>query len=754
MSTVTQAELAQRYEKAIGLLGQNVKNLVDSPQARPVWIGETDTFWYRNTREGKVELVLVDPVAGTKGPAFDHARMAEALKGILDFPVVADALPISALEPVDGAVRVSAAGKRVEVDLTTYTARELPSAAASESPSPDGRWAVLVQDHDLYLRNVETDEVRRLTTDGEDGWAYSGMNDSCAALVMQEDLGFTMPPMGLWSPDSTRFLTHRIDQREVGLMHLVRSAPADGGRPRALSYHYALPGDEKLPWTELLVVDAVSGSVTKVDHEPIVTPFVPLLVYGFAWWSKQSDKAWFLASNRGDTHVWLNEIDPASGAVRRLVEETSDSHITFGPQHQERNIRVLSTGEVLWWSQRSGWGHLYLYDGSGAVTTLTEGEWLVRSVVAIDEDARRVVFTAAGREPGSDPYLQELCSVSLDGGEITAITSDGLDHDAVPSPSGRFVVDITSRYDTPTVSVLRDGAGTQLRALERADATRLYEAGWTPAERVVVKAADGVTDIYCSIYKPHDFDPTKTYPVIDDTYPGPQISVCPLRFPQAGGVMVGEFDGAVLSALGFVVVAIDGRGSAMRSKAFQDDARLVRDAQFVDDHAEAIKQLAATRPWMDLDRVGITGASAGGYSSTRALLGRPDFFKVAVSSSGNHDNRVNHAWWGEKFWGLTDSFDFEAQSNLSLADRLEGKLFLIHGEMDDNAVPHGTMRLVDALIAANKDFDLLIVPNMAHSGSVQSGYWVRRKWDYFVEHLMGETPPTGIKVPDRPLALG
>jgi dipeptidyl aminopeptidase/acylaminoacyl peptidase len=267
---------------------------------------------------------------------------------------------------------------------------------------------------------------------------------------------------------------------------------------------------------------------------------------------------------------------------------------------------------------------------------------------------------------------------------------------------------------------------------------------------VVVKAADGVTDIYCALYPPHDFDPTKSYPVLDEIYAGPQISITPLRFPLAGGTMTGERSGAIFAALGFVVVAVDHRGSAMRHKAFQDDARLGGIGRFVDDHVAAITQLAETRPWMDLDRVGIFGHSGGGSGSTRAMLAAPDFFKVAVSSAGNHDDRIYHAWWGEKIFGLKDEYDFDSHANASLAANLKGKLFLVHGEMDDNVTPHHTMRLVDALIKANKDFDLLVVPNAEHAILVHTAYWIRRRWDYFVQHLLGETPPA-YRIADIPV---
>jgi dipeptidyl aminopeptidase/acylaminoacyl peptidase len=745
-------DLAARYANAEQFLPHNVKKLIDSPQARPVWIRDTETFWYRNLRGGRTEFVLVDAAAGTKAAAFDNARLAEGLKGVLEGDIDPDALPITEIDLIEGGLRLVANGQPVEVSLDTYTVKALGPARPFESASPDGRWSLFLQDHNLFVRDLSTDEVRQLTTDGVDGCTYGAMPDF-AVVQTQQRLGVTLPPAVVWSPDSTRFVTHKLDQRNVGLMHLVRSSPEAGGRPQLLSYHYACAGDadESLATSEYIVFDAVSGQSVKAAIEPEVVPFVPMIGYGRVWWSADGSKYYVVSTNRGDTQIWLTEFDAATGAAQRIVEEGSDTHINLGPQHQENNVRTLASGEVLWWSQRTDWGHLYLYGRDGAITTLTSGEWLVRNVVSVDEDARRVVFTAAGRLAGSDPYLQELCSVSLDGGEITTITADGLDHDAAASLSGRHFVDITSRYDVPTVSVLRNSTGEVVMELERADATALYAAGWAPPERVVVKAADGVTDIYCAIHKPHGFDPSKKYAVLDEIYPGPQVSGSQLRFPQSGGPMIGTAEYASHAALGFVLVTIDARGSAMRSKSFQDYARRSGNAIFPDDHAEAIKQLAADRPWMDLDRVGIFGHSAGGYGATRVLLERPDVYRVAVASCGNHDNRVNHAWWGEKFFGLAEDFDFEAQSNASLADKLEGKLYLIHGEMDDNAVAHATMRLVDALITANKDFDMLVVPNAIHPGVVLNGYWVRKRWDYLVQHLMGATPPRDYRIADIPL---
>ena len=748
------SDLATRYATAEAVSPAKLKDLVDSAQVRPNWIRDTETFWYRDQRAGSAEYVLVDAEAAVKAPAFDHARLAEALTGVLDGEVDPTNLPITGIDVVAGGLLLTAQGNRVELRLDDYNVKVLGTSSPFEMVSPDGRWSVFTQEHDLHVRDTTTDEVRRLTTDGEPGLVYGGLPEF-ATVQLQKALGITFPPLVAFSADSKRLITARYDQRQVPLMHLVQSSPPGGGRPQLLSYHLGLVGDtvEQQATSEYFVFELESGAVTKADRAPDLTPFMPMVGYQRVWCSNDGSRAYVISGNRGETHVELVEIDAATGATRVVLEEKADSHITFGPQHMESNARTLSTGEVLWWSQRSGWGHLYLYGTDGSVRALTQGDWLVRKVVAVDEDARRVVFTAAGRLPGSDLYLQELASVSLDGGEITTITSDGLDHDVAPSVSGRFFVDVTSRYDVPTVSVLRDREGDVVLELSRADASRLYEAGWTAPERLVVKSADGVTDIYCTVHKPFDFDPAKKYAVLDDIYAGPQNSSAALRFPQSGGPMLGTSEAQVFAALGFVVVTVDGRGGAMRDKPFQDVCRVGDGAAFVDDHAAAIRQLAADRPWMDLARVGIMGHSAGGWASTRAILKRPDVFSVAVSSCGSHDNFLSHTWWGEKFYGLPEDFDYAAQSNAALAHQLEGKLLLVHGEMDDNAVAHGTMRVVDALITANKDFDLLIVPNAVHAGVLLSGYWVRRRWDYLVQHLMGETPPAGYRVADVPFPV-
>jgi len=734
-------DLTARYARAEALLPHNLRTLIDSPRVTPNWIRDTDTFWYRATTTEGTSFVLVDAAAGTKQPAFDHARVAEALDGVVEQEVDATALPFFAIDFLDGAVRVVVEEKRIEISLDTYDARVIGPAPGGESVSPDGRWAVRHRHENLVVRDTETGEERQLTNDGAEAYTYAKAPDASGVRVMQENLGFTVPPLVVWSPDSTRFVTHRLDQRELELMHLVRSSPLDGGRPKPMSYRYAMVGDEQLATAEFFVFEAGTGNAVTGDCGPLLMPYVSWIALGQVWWHDDGTRVYWLGSDRADRTGRLQQLDPATGAVTTLVEETSPSKVLYGPHFQDRNVEVLDSGEVVWWSDRSGWGHLYRYAADGTVAALTEGEWLVRRLVSVDEEHRRVVFTAAGREPGSDVYLQELYSVSLDGGEITTITADGLDHWTLPSRSGRFFVDVMSAVDVPARSVLRDATGSVVLELAEADAAALYAAGFTPAERVVVKAADGVTDIWCAIYKPFDFDPAKTYPVLDEIYSGPQISCAPLRFPLSGGVQLAERNGLVFAALGFAVVLVDGRGTALRSRDFQDHSRLVQDGDYIADHVAAIKQLAETRPWLDLDRVGVFGHSGGGYASTRALLQEPDFYKVAVSSAGDHDDHTYHSWWGEKYYGLEGEFDYDAHANVSRVENLKGKLFLAHGEMDDNVTPHLTLRLVDALIKENKDFDLLIVPNADHFMAVNAAYWTRRRWDYFVRHLLGETPP-------------
>ncbi|HVT65398.1 MAG TPA: DPP IV N-terminal domain-containing protein [Mycobacteriales bacterium] len=755
-------DMLERYQAAEAMLSHKLKDVIPTPYVGSHWIPGTETFWYKRGHE----VVLVDCEGQTKRPLFDLSLLAKAISEAIGAELPAEVFAALPFELNDGKYQVSLGEEaRFEVNLETYEVTTLPEIPKYSTVSPNGKWALFYRDHNLWVFDTATSEERQLTFDGEDAYEYGGMTGNTGVHTMRANNEFELTPSVIWAADSTRFYTHRLDEREVAETYLVRSAPFDGGRPELMKFRYSMPGEAHQASSAIFVFNAETGDVVQAKCDPIWSPFVNAIGYGWVWWSADQSTIYWISTTRGDRTAKLNTFDATTGEVATVLEETSNSQILFGPQQQDCNIRTLSNGEVIWWSQRTDWAHLYLYGTDGSVKTLTSGDWYVRSVVVVDEEARSVVFTGAGREPGSDPYLQELYSVSLDTGEITTITNDGLDHHVLKFPSGanasdsgKYFVDNTSRWDVPNVAVVRDRTGAVVMELEQCDPTALYAMGWTAPERAVVKAADGVTDIYCGVYKPHDFDPAKKYPVLDTIYPGPQISTSALRFPLAGGINVAVHmafsEPWSFAALGFVVVAIDQRGAALRRKSFQDATRVNGGIVFVEDHVTAIKQLAETRPWMDLDRVGTYGISAGGYASTRLILEANDFYKVCVSGEGNHDDRINHAWWGEKFFGLVDEFDYEKHANVSVVDRLKGKLLLMHGELDDNALYHNTIRLAKALIEANKDFDLMVMPNADHFMMINRAYFLRRRYDYFVEHLMGETPPKEFQLDEIPTALG
>jgi dipeptidyl-peptidase 4 len=740
--TAQTTDLLSRYQAAERLLPHRWKDLVVPGRVRPTWISGTDRFWYESKTEAARGYVVVDPIAGSRDQVFEPKQAAEAFAAALGQPLEPDALPIRGLEMRDGEpIRLHAYGRCWLWDPSTATVIEAGEPAPdrfAESISPDGRWSVFVLSHNLILRERATGAERQLTDDGVASYAYGTQPDVGTYRFTFEPLGVQMPPAVAWSPDSRRLVTHRTDQRGLPFMHYVQSMPPDGGRPRLYSEHYAMVGESAEATADLFVIDVESGERTTPAVPGVIVPFMSPVTLKQVWWGRDGGHVYFVSGDRGDRTVRLYGMDLDTGDTRILVEESSNTHVQTAPlQFQPPNVHVLKTGETVWWSERTGWGHLYLYTASGAVRPLTSGEWLVRDLVAVDEEARVVVFAAAGREPGLDSYVRQLYRVGLDGEPVERLTDDVFDHEATGSPSGKFIVDVSSWVDEPDSSRVLTGSGKVAVELERADARQLYAAGWEPPERFKVKAADGVTDLYGLLYKPHGLDPDGRYPILDDIYPGPQVNAAGIRFLENGTAQ----HAASMSALGFAVAVIDGRGTPLRSKAFQDYCRGPHDSEYLEDHVAALRQLAATRPWLDLDRVGIYGRSGGGRASTAALLRHPDFFKVAVALAGNHDDQMYHAMWGEKYIGMIDEADYRGHSNVTHADRLKGKLLLIHGDLDNNVHPYMTLRLVDALMAANKDFDLLIIPNADHLAQVHQAYWLRRRWDYFVRHLHGQQPP-------------
>jgi dipeptidyl aminopeptidase/acylaminoacyl peptidase len=450
----------------------------------------------------------------------------------------------------------------------------------------------------------------------------------------------------------------------------------------------------------------------------------------------------FVSTSRDHKQETLRVASAADGAVRDVMEERVATQYESG--QGAANWRFLpASNEVIWYSERSNWGHLYLYDlATGKLKNqITSGDFVVTALLRVDEKARMLYFVADGREKGRDPYFNHLYRVGFDGSGLTLLTPEDANHEVTFSPSGRYFVDRYSKADAAPVCVLRDAGGKLLAMLETADISKLLGAGWKAPERITVKARDGVTDLYGLMFKPTGLDTGKKYPIVNAIYPGPQsgsLGVYGRSFAAARG------DAQALSELGFIVVMIDGMGNPQRSKSFHDAYYGNMGDNTLPDQVAGMRELAQRYPWIDIERAGIWGHSGGGYAAADAMFRYPDFFKVGVSEAGNHDNREYEDDWGERYQGLLSKSgsggNYDDQANENIAKNLKGHLLLAHGTMDTNVPPYNTLLVVNELIKANKDFDLLLLPNR-HHGFGSEPYMVRRRWDYFVRYLMGAEPP-------------
>jgi dipeptidyl aminopeptidase/acylaminoacyl peptidase len=607
--------------------------------------------------------------------------------------------------------------------------------------SPDGRLAAFIRDWDLWVREIASGTETRLTTDGAKGFGYATDN----AGWRKSDR-----PVLLWSPDSKRIATYQQDERGVGEMYLVSTGV---GHPRLEAWTYPLPEDTVIFRLHRVIMDVDTRRIVRLRMEPDqhrsstcddITCEGGVLAD--AEWSPDGTQLAFVSNSRDHKRATLRVADAATGAVRNVLEETVATFFESGVDAATWRF-LPESGEVLWWSQRDDWGHLYLYDlATGRLKRrVTSGPWNVVQLLRVDAARRTLYFVGAGREPG-DPYFRHLYSVRMDGGRLTRLTPDSANHAVTLAPSGRWFVDAASTPDRPPAIVLRDARGRAVVDLERADISRLVASGWTPPIPFTVKARDGKTDLYGLMHRPTGFDSTRRYPIVNYIYPGPQTgSVGSRSFIASRG------DTRALAELGFIVVQIDAMGTPMRSKSFHAAYYGDMGDNGLPDQVAGMRQLAERHPWIDLTRAGIYGHSGGGYAAAGAILRYPDFFKVAVSQAGNHDNRNYEDDWGEKWQGLlvrnadgTTSYDNQATQ--LVAGNLKGKLLIAHGTMDDNVPPYNTLVLVDALIAANKDFDLILFPNRRH-GFGSEPYMMRRRWDYFVRHLLGAEPPAEYRFP-------
>lgn len=733
---------AEDYARAERFLPSNLDGLVLNERVTPNWIGRSDRFWYRRDLPDGEEFVVVDAARNTRRPAFDHARLAAGLASVLGREVQANRLPLERFEFTDDetAIEVWVDSARWRCSLATYECAaaeprsEEPAGRRRMGRSPDGKWEVFVRDHNLYVRSTETGEEIQLTHDGERYYAYATPLPSPTAMIRQGTEEPVQPPAVSWSPDSKRFITYRLDARKAGRLSMVQHAPPDRVRPYFYTYVYPLPEDSVLPTAEPIIFEVGTWRRIPVQMEPIQLQYFGGPSVGT--WFQDGQRLYVLVNDRGFTWREVREIDARTGAVRVLIREEGDPYVDTS---SGAILRFLDQGEeILWGSERDGWMHLYLYDGRTGrlVRQVTKGEWVVRGIVHVDEKARVVYFTAGGREAGRDPYLVHLYRIGLDGRGLRLLTPEDAEHSVVFSPSGRYFVDTYSRPDLPPVSVLRRASdGALVRELERADIEPLLATGWKFPEPFRAKARDGKTDIYGIIWRPSTFDPSKTYPVVEQIYTGPQGFFVPKSFGRAL-----RNSAQSIAELGFIVVQIDGLGTAGRSRAFHNFSYKNLGDGGIPDHIAALRQMAEKYPYMDLTRVGIYGHSAGGYDAAHAMLTHPEFYKVGVASAGNHDHRMDKAWWNTQWMGYPVGDHYREQSNVTLAHRLQGKLLLVHGDVDENVPVSATLQFVNALIEANKDFELLILPNQNH-GFGDHPYFVRKRWDFFVKHLLGVEPP-------------
>ena len=733
---------ADDYARAERFMGYNTTPLVFGGAVRATWLAG-DRFWYRNAIPEGFEVVLVDPARKTRERAFDHARLAAALSRAADTTYDALHLPAQLeLAPDARSLTVEAGRRRFSCDLVAYTCAAAPRAPGGAPPnsvlSPDSTKAAFIRDYNLWVKDLASGRETPLTTDGVRDFGYATDN---AGWIHSDR------PVLLWSPDSRKIATFQQDERGVGEMYLVRT---EVGHPVLEQWRYPLPGDSVITTIQRVVVDLAGPRVVRLqmpadqhrsttcDH--IACGNTPAGSLTDVEWSPDGAQLVFVSTSRDHHDEWVRVADAATGAVREVFAESTATFFESGYDHV--NWQALwGSNELIWYSERSDWGHLYLYDlRSGQLeNAVTQGNWKVLQVLRLDEKSRTLWFTAAGKEPG-DPYFRHLYSVRLDGSHFASLTPEDADHGVTLALDGRYFVDSYSRPDVPPVTVLRDAEGRTVLKLETADISRLLATGWKPPIPFTVKARDGTTDLYGLLYRPTTFDSTRKYPIVNNVYPGPQTgSVGGRSFSAARG------DCQALAELGFVVVQLDAMGTPMRSHSFMAAYYGNMGDNGLPDQVAGMRQLAQRYPWIDLDRAGIWGHSGGGLASADAILRYPDFFKVAVSEAGNHDQREYEDDWGEKWQGLLvrhpdGTTNYDDQANQSLARNLKGKLLLAHGTTDDNVPPYNTLLLVNELIRANKDFDLLLLPNRRH-GFGNEPYMVRRRWDYFVRNLLGAEPP-------------
>lgn len=731
------------YEAAAALLPGNVQGLVKNETVVPHWNVAAHQFWYKRDGATGPEYVIVDTRTGAKsiaGPDIDKSAAAPA------------------------------------------TARP----DASLLVSPDGKRVAFARNDNLFVRDLASGAETQLTTDGAPYYSWAKMPDGSLMTVVLRKTGMKVPPYNTsWSPDGRYLIAPRIDERKVAVDPFVEWVPQDGSRrPIVHDVKSAFTGDK-----ETLQADYFLFDLQQHRQLPIELPEgyeAGTLDGPVLGWSRARGQVFMPARTFAAKALAIFRLDLASGAVTKVIEETGPTRVeTNTDEYKRANLRLLGDGaELVWYSGRSGFGHLYLYDAqTGKLkNAITSGAWQIQDIIAVDEARREIYFTAGGREPGRDPYYRHLYRVDFSGRNLRLLTEPDADHRfdpeaspflallmGIPAPPlaieprlGVFI-DTWSTVSTPPVTVLRSTRdGHVIAELERADASGLYQAGWRAPVRERVKAADGKTDLYAVYYAPHGARDDEKRPVIDAVYGGPQVFVTPRNFHDAYASR-NPLGAESLARLGFSVITVDGRGTPGRSNAFRDAGYVNFTQVGIDDHIAAIRELARRHPQIDASRVGVYGWSWGGTFSAQAILSRPEFYRVAVSGAGVYDYAALYSGFdsftgapayadGTRLRGKPDEYpsNWNGLDITHMAGRLTGHLMLVAGDLDENVPPHQAFRLIDALIKANKPYDLLFLPNHTHTTGALDGYTIKRTWDYFVEHLMQRESVLDMAIENKP----
>lgn len=737
-TSVTQAQdeiTIDDYNRAVGFLYENYNNKkVFNLNIRANWFADSSGVWYINQSVDNKKYLKVTLPDLAQSDLFDHEKLAQILSDSLDTDIEANDLPISKIEyksPTE--LIISCKGRNFQLNTEKYSLLPPPKGEETnenEIASPDKKWIAFTKNYNLFVKSEETEEIKQLSTSGKKGYEYAswyGWADIMEGENAERPKHFYVD----WSKNSEWLAASICDTRSAQKMYLLDWSIDSLYRPKLLSYYRGSPGDTSMVYMEPVFFNIATGKEIKVDL-PRSTHINSIDVR----WSKTPGKVFLTRQSRGFQSISIYSFDLKSEVLDTIYSETSETNI------DNFNYRLTEDSDLIFFlSEKSGWRQLYSLDlNSKKEKSLSNGAFYINSIQRIDEKNKKIYILASGRESGRNPYYQLLYSISFDGQDLKLLTKEDCHHQISLSPDSKYFVDNFSTVNLPTTTVLRSAIdGNQIMELGRADVSGL--SGWTPPEIFTATARDGKTTIYGALWKPSNFDSTMHYPVIEMSYTGPHTQVFPKEYSRA--LMLQSY-----AELGFIAVVVDGLGSSGRSKEFHNYSYKNLGGN-LEDHVSAIKQLGKRYSWIDTTRVGIFGHSAGGYDAGNAVLAYPDFYKVAVASSADHDHRMEKAWWPEMYMGWPVDSAYHLQSNITMAGNLKGKLLLTHGGIDENVNPSATFKLAEALINADKQFDMLILPSQRHGYQGEHlKYFRKMRWNYFVKHLRGVEPNWEIKWED------